>query len=135
MKNLLVGHERRTKRARRPLGAKRDWGRVEGIESRQRRNIFFFTVVTGSENVFQTSKIKTRVYLLVWNKPFQFKNHSKFQFKYDPFTIFWSMKEGTKRNKMDLTDGILTFRYEFFKETNLLKVSKTTKIFLMFYSK
>jgi hypothetical protein len=45
------------------------------------------------------------------------------------------MKEGTKRNKMDLTDGILTFRYGFFEETNLLKVSKTTKIFLMFYSK
>jgi hypothetical protein len=67
LKNLLVGHERRTKRARRPLGAKRDWGRMEGIESRERRNVFFFffTVVMGFENVFQTSKIKTRVYLLV----------------------------------------------------------------------
>ena len=27
------------------------------------------------------------------------------------------MNEGIKRNKMDLTEGILTFKYGFFEET------------------
>ena len=39
------------------------------------------------------------------------------------------MKEGIKRNKMDLTEGILTFRYGFFEETQPPKSLKDYKNF------
>ena len=40
------------------------------------------------------------------------------------------MKEGIKRNKMDLTERILTFRYGFFEETQPPKSLKDYKNFL-----